>query len=244
MIILAVSVPGSFAGTSRSRRHARFIPAHAGVGRTLPTSPQSSRRAPRQRPAHLQQPSALSDLHKTTLCQRRCPAKSPSTANPSPLPAGSFFGGFPTPALLPRQLLSPGRHPKPFPIAVAPAVQTPKFRPWGKSQSRLSSETHQRGGSAKSRVIDGADWANYRADDMLVCQQAALRRNGKKNRSQTPGSTRDKRRNSSRAAARPRNLSAITFGSEALGLSWNLMSGHGAAFCFCIGWNCWPPPSL
>src|SRR5215467_15971220 len=31
------------------------------------------------------------------------------TANPSPLPAGSFFGGFRTPALLPRQLLSPGR---------------------------------------------------------------------------------------------------------------------------------------
>jgi hypothetical protein len=31
--------------------------------------------------------------------------------------AGSFFGGFRTPALLPGIPLAPGRHPKPFPIA-------------------------------------------------------------------------------------------------------------------------------
>jgi hypothetical protein len=30
-------------------------------------------------------------------------------------PAGSFIGGFRTPALLPGPLLAPGRHPKPYP---------------------------------------------------------------------------------------------------------------------------------
>ena len=35
----------------------------------------------------------------------------------------------------------------------------------GLTESQLSNRTHQRGGSAKSSVIDRADWANYRADD-------------------------------------------------------------------------------
>src|SRR5262252_5022287 len=38
-------------------------------------------------------------------------------AGPHRSPAGSFFGGFPTPALLPGIPLAPGRHPKPFPKA-------------------------------------------------------------------------------------------------------------------------------
>jgi hypothetical protein len=33
-------------------------------------------------------------------------------------PAGSFFGGFRTPALVPQPPLALGRHPKPFPGAV------------------------------------------------------------------------------------------------------------------------------
>src|SRR5260370_42351441 len=35
-------------------------------------------------------------------------------------PAGSFFGGFPTPALLPGPPLALGRHPKPFPKPAVP----------------------------------------------------------------------------------------------------------------------------
>ena len=37
---------------------------------------------------------------------------------------GTFFAGFPTPALLPGIPLAPGRHPKPFPVAPAPAGES------------------------------------------------------------------------------------------------------------------------
>jgi hypothetical protein len=36
-------------------------------------------------------------------------------SQPAEVAAGSFFGGFRTPALLPGVPLAPGRHPKPFP---------------------------------------------------------------------------------------------------------------------------------
>ena len=49
------------------------------------------------------QPAAASNPHRQP-SSRRCPA-------------GSFFGGFPTPASLPGSTLTPGRHPKPFTIA-------------------------------------------------------------------------------------------------------------------------------
>lgn len=51
------------------------------------------------------------------------PGKLAAAPNPHRRPslhrfsAGSFFGGFRTPALLPGVPLAPGRHPKPFPIA-------------------------------------------------------------------------------------------------------------------------------
>ena len=59
----------------------------------------------------------LSDPKKTI------PGNAAATPNPhrrpSPrrFPAGSFFGGFWTPAPLLVRLLAPGRHPKPFPTA-------------------------------------------------------------------------------------------------------------------------------
>ena len=46
------------------------------------------------------QPAAASNPHRQP-SSHRCPA-------------GSFFGGFPTPASLPGSTLTPGRHPKPF----------------------------------------------------------------------------------------------------------------------------------
>src|SRR6516164_8586475 len=49
------------------------------------------------------QPAAASNPHRQP-SSHRCPA-------------GSFFGGFPTPASLPGSTLTPGRHPKPFTIA-------------------------------------------------------------------------------------------------------------------------------
>src|SRR5258705_7479389 len=58
--------------------------------------------------------------------RKPCPGKLAAAPNPhrrpSPhrSPAGSFFGGFPTPALLRGPPLALGRHPKPFPEPVVP----------------------------------------------------------------------------------------------------------------------------
>src|SRR5580698_2697220 len=56
------------------------------------------------------------------------PGKLAAAPNPHRRPslhrfsAGSFFGGFRTPALLPGIPLAPGRHPKPFPIPDEPLL--------------------------------------------------------------------------------------------------------------------------
>ena len=78
MTILLVFSQHPFAGTSRSRRRANFIPAAASVGRASPASPQSGRRVRQQRPVrnHHRLP-ALSDPRKTIPRQTRCTAKSP-----------------------------------------------------------------------------------------------------------------------------------------------------------------------
>src|SRR6516225_493949 len=104
-----------FAGTSRPRRCADFIPAPAGAGRASRSGPQSGPQQLRQRPVRSRQRlSALSDLAKII------PAKPAVTPNPHRppsahrFPAGSFFGGFPTPAPTPGRSLALGRHPKPL----------------------------------------------------------------------------------------------------------------------------------
>jgi hypothetical protein len=66
MTILVVPLQHRFAGTSRSRNRARFIPMPAGAGTASQTSPQSGRRVRQQRPVrNHQRLSALSDLRKT-----------------------------------------------------------------------------------------------------------------------------------------------------------------------------------
>jgi hypothetical protein len=97
MTILVVPLQHRFAGTSRSRRCAGFIPAPASAGTASQTSPQSGRRVRQQRPVRNHQPlSALSDLRKTIPHQNPPnPHRRPSAHR---FPARSFFGGFPTPA--------------------------------------------------------------------------------------------------------------------------------------------------
>jgi hypothetical protein len=66
------------AGTSRSRHHARFVPAPASANRASPTSPQLGHRAQQQRSMRNQQsPSALSDLAKTIPRPTRLPRQIP-----------------------------------------------------------------------------------------------------------------------------------------------------------------------
>ena len=100
MTILVVPLQHPFAGTSRSRRRARFIPVPASAGRRSRTSPQSSHRAQQQRPIrNHQRLSALSDLRKTIPGHSRSAPNPHSRPGVHRLPAGSFFGGFRTPAL-------------------------------------------------------------------------------------------------------------------------------------------------
>ena len=103
-------------GTSRSRRRSGFTSSPANAVRASPTGPRSGRRARQQRSIRGQNRlCALGDPNKTT------PGKLAAAPNPHRRPslhrfsAGSFFGGFRTPALLPGLPLAPGRHPKPFP---------------------------------------------------------------------------------------------------------------------------------
>jgi hypothetical protein len=78
MTILPLSSQHPFAGTSRSRRRARFIPAPAGAGSASQTKPQSGRRVRQQRSVRDDQRlSPLSDLAKTIPRHSRCRAKSP-----------------------------------------------------------------------------------------------------------------------------------------------------------------------
>ena len=106
-----------FAGTSRSRRRARFIPVPASAGTTSRTSPQSGRRATAAPPS----PQSSAALSAQRSAENHPPPKPLPRQIPidgqalTALPAGSFFGGFPTPALYPVDRSRPGRHPKPFP---------------------------------------------------------------------------------------------------------------------------------
>ena len=76
--ILVVPLQHRFAGTSRSRRRARFIPMPASAGGRSRTSPQSGHRVQKQRPIrNHQRLSALSDLRKTIPGYSRSDAKSP-----------------------------------------------------------------------------------------------------------------------------------------------------------------------
>ena len=121
MTILLISWQHPFAGTSRSRHRTRFIPAPANAARASPTRPRSGRRARQHRSIHRRtRLSALSDLAKSFHGKVAAPPNLHRRAAPHRFPAGSFFGGFPTPALLPRIPLAPGRHPKPFPQAAVP----------------------------------------------------------------------------------------------------------------------------
>jgi hypothetical protein len=67
-----------FAGISRSRRRAGFIPAPARAGGASRTGPQSGRRVPQQHPIRdHQRLSALGVLEKTIPRQSRSHVKSP-----------------------------------------------------------------------------------------------------------------------------------------------------------------------
>ena len=91
-----------FAGASRSRRRARFIPASASAGRASRTSSQSGRRVRQQRPVcNHQRLSALSDLRKIIPRKAAAPLNPDRRPTAHRFPAGSFFGGFRTPALYP-----------------------------------------------------------------------------------------------------------------------------------------------
>jgi hypothetical protein len=88
--------------SSRPRLGTRFILAAASANRASPTSPQSRRRARQQRSIRSHKRlSALAILGKLS------PRKAAATSNPHRrpgahrFPAGSFFGGFRTPALCP-----------------------------------------------------------------------------------------------------------------------------------------------
>jgi hypothetical protein len=78
MTIFVVPLQHRFAGTSRSRRRARFIPAPASAGSRSRTSPQSHHRVQKQPTIrNHQRLSALSDLRKTIHGYGRSDAKSP-----------------------------------------------------------------------------------------------------------------------------------------------------------------------
>ena len=89
------------------------------------------------------------------------PGKLAAAPNPHRRPslhrfsAGSFFGGFRTPALLPGIPLAPGRHPKPFPIAVvAPAGRMTSLIPSRRSCGHL-----------RDRSLMPSNYASGHADD-------------------------------------------------------------------------------
>jgi hypothetical protein len=74
------------------------------------------------------QSAIISSFQRSAILRKPLPAKPAPTPNPHRqpsthrFPAGSFFAGFRTPALVPGPPLVPGRHPKPFPIADLPAL--------------------------------------------------------------------------------------------------------------------------
>ena len=82
----------------------------------------------------------ISGSQLSPTCAKPSPANAAARPNPHRrptarrCPAGSFFGGFRTPALGPRaRLLAPGRHPKPFPLPTFPRV--PSWEAFGRRTS-------------------------------------------------------------------------------------------------------------
>ena len=120
MTIPVLSRRHLFAGTSRSRRRTRFTPAPASAGSTSPTRLQSGCRVWQQCSVrdHQRLP-APSDSGNAIARQTRCHVKSHGRPTARRSPAGSFFGGFRTPAPTPGRSLAFGRHPKPLPKAAA-----------------------------------------------------------------------------------------------------------------------------
>jgi hypothetical protein len=118
MTIPVLSRRHLFAGTSRSQRRTRFTPAPASTGSTSPTRLQSGCRVWQQCSVrdHQRLP-APSDSSNAIARQTRCHVKSHGRPTARRSPAGSFFGGFWTPALTPGLSLEFGRHPKPLPKA-------------------------------------------------------------------------------------------------------------------------------
>ena len=99
MTVLLVCSLHPFAGTSRSRRRTRFIPTPASAGRASPIRPQSGRRVWQQRSVrdHHQLP-AHDDLRKLSLRKAAAASNPHSRPTARRSPAGSFIGGFRTPA--------------------------------------------------------------------------------------------------------------------------------------------------
>jgi hypothetical protein len=64
--------------------------------------------------------SALTDQAKTISGKVAAEPNPHRRRSPHRLPAGSFFGGFQSPAPLPGRPLAPGRHPKPYPKPAIP----------------------------------------------------------------------------------------------------------------------------
>ena len=124
-----------FAGASRSRRRARFIPTPASAGRASRTSSQSGRRVRQQRPVcNHQRLSALSDLRKTIPRKAATPLNPHRRPTAHRFPAGSFFGGFRTPALYPVD-----RSPGPASETLHDSGHSPRLRnPLASTLSRFS----------------------------------------------------------------------------------------------------------
>ena len=131
MTIPVLSPRHLFAGRSRSRRHTRFTPAPASAGSTSPTRLQSGCRVWHQCSLrdHQRLP-APSDSGNAIARQTRCHVKSHGRPTARRSPAGSFFGGFRTPAPTPGRSLAFGRHPKPLPkVAISRTPSGSQVRP-------------------------------------------------------------------------------------------------------------------
>lgn len=169
MTFLLVPWQHPFAATFRSRRRTCFIPASASAGRAPRTSSQSAHRIRRQPPVlNHQRLSALSYGNKTISRQRRCRTKSHRRSGAHRFPAGSFFGGFRTPALYRVDRSCSGRHPKPFPIPDACRDRLPLgSRPHiGPSRRRAH---HRRCANTRHRVIgfDPSRMGDYRGSPII-----------------------------------------------------------------------------
>ena len=125
MTILARSWQHSFAGTSRSRRRTHPIPSQrlqAPAGHHRPVLDQAVEYGTSGQSA------IISGFQLSAILGKPSLAKAAATPNPHRrpsshcFPAGSFFGGFRTPALYRVDRSRRGRHPKPFSRADLAAI--------------------------------------------------------------------------------------------------------------------------